>query len=202
MPRTSNARLGIPLERTVPHRRPGRWMPFVWVIFAAALTGGIITTIRIVIPEADLGPTVVHKREPEPKTMPTMTVALAEAGSIDFPSDMTSDHRREPVAPVPVERREVPVEVAVPVEPPAPATEKSEGTRETETVDASRSSAATLVQPAALELRRDGRVSGVLYLKAGDQVDVVSHEGGDLVRVRWKDAEGFVGQGSLKFTER
>ncbi len=53
MDKDPDRRFSIPLERSVQPRKPGRWIPVIWLLFAVALTVAIIGVIQSYVPIAD-----------------------------------------------------------------------------------------------------------------------------------------------------
>lgn len=177
MSRQKYHKLGIPLERTVQDVRPGRWMPVVWILFAAMLTGGIVMAIRFLYPEMHQSK-VAKAKEPLPV-------------SAETPASGTE--------PAPVQPEVLPVrETPTPVPAVSPTPAETVSARPSKVEETGEVTLATLVKPIALEQRKAGRVNGVVYLKAGQQVEVISREGGGMVRVRWKELEGAVAEGALE----
>lgn len=181
-------RFGIPLERTVQPRRPGRWMAVVWLLFAVALTVGIIAIVQNVVPIAEgdrenasieevelTGETVAAPAPPSdsalaPTAEETVAPLIAEA-----PGAAPAPPGPAPVAPPP---RRMPVEGNA-GDAWAPG------------------ASARLVEKAEAVQREGGRVKGYLTLRPGTEIEIQEVLPDGRYRVRWREASAEVPASAL-----
>lgn len=193
--------IGIPMERTVRRERPGRWMPVVWLLFAVALTVGIIAAVQTFVPidSKDRANSSLEEGTPAPATtvaaspsvaplVPTTPSPVPVAAPVKAatPPPPTPTPKPRPTA----ESTPAPTPVAaaptVPLEPSPPAAASPVQN------DLVPGAGATLTVRTQAEWRDGGRTTGVTYLPPGTSVVIDEKLPDGKFRVHWREAEASV----------
>lgn len=188
------------MERTLKKERPGRWMPVVWLLFAVALTVGIIATVQTFVP---INPTDrANATVSEPVDKPAQPIAAASPASPAAPDLTSAPVLKETPAPLketpapPPSANPAPTAVTVATEPVAPPTAPpaESSAAANRLVEGEEATLTTRTQAA---WREGGRSSGLTYLPPGTKVVVVQVLPDDKYVVHWREAEAEVPGASL-----
>jgi len=196
MDKNRKPHLAIPMERTVKKERPGRWMPVVWLLFAVALTVGIIAAVQTFVPinPTDRANASVSQPEKSAKVIALATPAPSAPLETAPAPEPKVKETSQPATPAPSAVIVATEPVTIPSAPPpspSPTAAPEPGIR------LAKGDEATLTVRTQAAWREGGRSSGQTYLPPGTKVVVVQVLPDRKYVVHWREAEAEVPAASL-----